>query len=70
MGALNPFLAVAPNAQPLCGAIGALVSITDLADEPPRALANGEVLDIGGARDGCLAIAFFRRSAAAHCLHE
>jgi flavorubredoxin len=50
MGALNPFLAIAPNAQPLCSAIGALVSVTDLADKPPRALANGEVLDIGGAR--------------------
>lgn len=49
-GALNNFLAAAPNAQPLCGRIGALVSATDFADKPPRALKDGGTLDIGGAR--------------------
>jgi flavorubredoxin len=49
-GALNNFLAVAPNAQPLCGRIGAMVSTTDYADKPPRAMRDGETLDIGGAR--------------------
>ncbi len=49
-GALNNFLAVAPNARPLCGRIGAMVSATDYADKPPRALKDGETLDIGGAR--------------------
>lgn len=49
-GALNEFLAIAPNAQPLCGRIGAMVSIGDVANKPPRALADGETLDVGGAR--------------------
>src|SRR5438270_705619 len=34
-GALNEFLAVAPNAVPLTGAVASLVSIHDLADKPP-----------------------------------
>ena len=46
-GALNDFLAAAPNAEPLCGEIAAMVSIGDLADRPPRALADGETLDLG-----------------------
>jgi len=49
-GALNHFLALAPAAQPVCGRIGAMVSIGDIADRAPRALADGEALDIGGAR--------------------
>lgn len=49
-GALNDFLAIAPNAAPLCGRIGAMVSIGDFATRPPRALADGEALDVGGAR--------------------
>jgi len=49
-GALNDFLAIAPNAAPLCGRIGAMVSIGDFAARPPRALADGETLDVGGAR--------------------
>jgi len=46
-GALNEWLAVAPHAQPLCGAVAAMVSIEDLADRPPRALADGEALSLG-----------------------
>jgi flavorubredoxin len=49
-GALNEFIAIAPNARPVCGRIGAMVSVGDVANAPPRALADGEVLDIGGAR--------------------
>jgi flavorubredoxin len=49
-GAMNEFLAIAPNAAPLCGRIGAMVNMFDIADKPPRALADGETLDIGGAR--------------------
>ena len=48
-GALNQFLAIAPNAAPLCGRIGAMVN-GDARDRPPRALADGETLDVGGAR--------------------
>ncbi len=46
-GALNEWLAVAPRAAPLCGRIAAMVSIEDLADRPPRVLADGEALSIG-----------------------
>lgn len=46
-GALNQWLAVAPHAVPLCGTIAATVSISDLADRPPRALADGETLCLG-----------------------
>jgi flavorubredoxin len=46
-GALNDWLAVAPQASPLCGTVAALVSVADLADRPPRALADGERLSLG-----------------------
>ena len=46
-GSLNDWLAVAPNAAPLCSSIAAMVSIGDLADRPPRALADGETLVLG-----------------------
>ncbi len=46
-GSLNEWLAAAPHASPLCGTVAALVSIDDLADRPPRALADGEVLSLG-----------------------
>ncbi|WP_280156266.1 MBL fold metallo-hydrolase [Piscinibacter sp. XHJ-5] len=46
-GALNDLLAAAPQAVPLCGRIAALVSIGDLADRPPRVLADGETLSLG-----------------------
>ena len=48
-GAVNEFLAVAPHAQVAHGELGCLVSLNDLCDRPPRPLADGEVLDIGGA---------------------
>jgi flavorubredoxin len=46
-GALNSFLAVAPDAVPICSQIAAMVSIGDFADRPPRALADGEDLSLG-----------------------
>lgn len=46
-GSLNPWLAAAPQSVPLCGTVAAMVSITDLADRPPRALADGELLTLG-----------------------
>ncbi|HEY6513830.1 MAG TPA: MBL fold metallo-hydrolase [Burkholderiaceae bacterium] len=46
-GSLNPLLALAPAAVPLCGQIAAMVSIGDQADRPPRALADGEQLALG-----------------------
>ncbi|GEO16376.1 MBL fold metallo-hydrolase [Microvirga aerophila] len=49
-GAMNEWLAVAPNAQVAHGVTGCSVSLNDMADRPPRVLANGEVIDIGGKR--------------------
>ena len=46
-GSLNEWLAAAPQAAPLCGAIAAIVSISDLADRPPRALTDGETFSLG-----------------------
>ncbi|HJQ46144.1 MAG TPA: hypothetical protein VJ870_07460 [Amycolatopsis sp.] len=50
MGAMNSWLAAAPTAEVVQGTTGVLVSVTDLADRPPRALRSGEVLDLGGRR--------------------
>lgn len=46
-GSLNEWLAAAPQSAPLCGSIAAMVSINDLADRAPRAMADGEVLSLG-----------------------
>jgi flavorubredoxin len=46
-GALNEWLAAAPESRPLCGQVAALVSIGDLADRAPQALADGETLSLG-----------------------
>ncbi|HEX2531322.1 MAG TPA: MBL fold metallo-hydrolase, partial [Burkholderiaceae bacterium] len=46
-GSLNEWLAAAPRSVPLCGTVAAMVSITDLADRPPRPLADGERLSLG-----------------------
>jgi flavorubredoxin len=46
-GSLNEWLAAAPQSVPLCGTVAAIVSIGDLADRPPRALADGEKLSLG-----------------------
>jgi flavorubredoxin len=46
-GSLNEWLAAAPESSPLCGTVAALVSISDIADRPPRALADGETLSLG-----------------------
>jgi flavorubredoxin len=49
-GAMNEWLTVAPNAQVAHGMTGCSVSLNDMADRPPRVLANGEVIDLGGKR--------------------
>lgn len=46
-GSLNSFLAVAPQAVPVCSRIAAMVSIEDFADRAPKALADGEELALG-----------------------
>lgn len=46
-GSLNDWLRAAPQSVPLCGSVAALVSISDLADRAPRALADGETVSLG-----------------------
>jgi flavorubredoxin len=46
-GSLNEWLALAPAAQPLCSTTAAMVSVSDVADREPRALADGETLSTG-----------------------
>lgn len=46
-GSLNEWLTVAPQSMPLCGTIAAMVSIEDIADRAPRAIADGEVISLG-----------------------
>jgi flavorubredoxin len=49
-GAMNMWLAAAPQSQVAYGALGCDISLNDMCDRPPRALAEGEVLDLGGKR--------------------
>ncbi|MCU1492284.1 MAG: fold metallo-hydrolase [Acidimicrobiaceae bacterium] len=47
-GAMNQWLAAAPQAQVAHTVVGCMTSIADLADRPPRPLQDGQVLDLGG----------------------
>jgi flavorubredoxin len=49
-GAMNQFLAAAPQAQVVHGGLAVSISLADLADRPPRPMADDEVLDTGGHR--------------------
>jgi flavorubredoxin len=46
-GALNEFLAAAPNAAPLCGMLAARISVSDVADRAPRPMEDDECLSLG-----------------------
>ena len=46
-GALNDWLRVAPNAEPVCSVVGALVSVNDFSARPARQMADSEVLETG-----------------------
>ena len=51
-GSVNDFLEVAPHAQVAHGALGVMLSLNDHLTRPPRAMEDGETLDIGGATSG------------------
>ena len=51
-GAMNDFLAAAPEAQVAHGVMGCMVSLNDMADRPPRPLSDAEVLELGTGPDG------------------
>ena len=46
-GALNDWLQVAPEAEPVCSIVGAIVSVNDFAARPAHSMADGEVLVTG-----------------------
>jgi len=46
-GSLNEWLAIAPNAEPVCSFVGAEVSINDFASRPARGLTDGETFSTG-----------------------
>ncbi len=48
-GSVNDFLQVAPNAQVAHGALGVMLSLNDHCVRPPRPMAEGEAIDLGGA---------------------
>jgi flavorubredoxin len=49
-GSMNQWLAAAPSSEVAHGMTACMVQLNDLADRSPRALADGEVLDLGGKR--------------------
>jgi len=49
-GAMNEWLAVAPQATPAHGQTGCMVSLNDFADRTPRVLQDGETVDLGGGK--------------------
>jgi len=49
-GSMNLWLSAAPRASLVHGQIASMVSLNDLADRAPRILADGETLDLGGAK--------------------
>lgn len=49
-GALEEWMAAAPDATVTHGAIGCAIWLNDQAPRPPRALADGDALDLGGRR--------------------
>jgi flavorubredoxin len=49
-GSANQWLAAAPNSQVAFGALGCDISLNDMCDRPPRALEEGEVIDLGSHR--------------------
>jgi flavorubredoxin len=46
-GALNEWLALAPEAQPVCTLVGKLVTVDDFSNRPARGMSPGDVLATG-----------------------
>ena len=67
---MNQWLAASPRAQVVHGQLACDVSLNDLADRLPRALADDEVLDIGGKRMRFLATPHVPHGWEAGVFHE
>lgn len=69
-GALNEWLAAAPQATAAQGRFGCAIWLNDQAPRPPRALADNEVLDLGGKRVRHLATPHVPHAVDASLLYE
>jgi flavorubredoxin len=49
-GSLNAWLDLAPEAEVVHGRTGSFLCLSDMASRPPHPLADGEVVDLGGAQ--------------------
>ncbi len=61
-GSLNEWLEAAPDAEPVCSLVGAMVSVNDFAVRPARAMADDEILETGQNR-----FRFLRTPHVPHC---
>lgn len=52
-GALNEWLKVCPQAQPICGEVGALVNLSDFSSRQPRGLKKDEIISTGNYKFRC-----------------
>ena len=69
-GAMNEFLAAAPQAQVIGSHLANIVSLFDLCDRPPHSMGDGEVLDLGGKRVRMLETPHVPHGWDAHLLYE
>jgi flavorubredoxin len=69
-GAMNLFLAVAPNAQVAHTAMGCMVSINDLSDRPPAPIAPDGTYDLGARRIRSIDTPHLPHGWDAHVIHE
>jgi flavorubredoxin len=69
-GAMNLWLAAAPEARIVYTPLGCDISVNDMADRPPRVLAEGEVLDLGGKRIRLIATPHVPHGWEAQALYE
>jgi flavorubredoxin len=69
-GAMNLFLAAAPNARVAHTTVGCMVSIDDLADRPPVPLGPDESVDLGGRRIRSIDTPHVPHGWDAHVLYE
>lgn len=69
-GAMNQFLAAAPNAQVVGSHLANIVSLFDLCDRPPHSLGDGEVLHLGGKQVRMLDTPHVPHGWDAHLLYE
>lgn len=68
-GSLNEWLTLAPRAEALCSAVGALVFVNDGAVRPARGLAHDETIKIGKHMLRFKATPIFRPAGQLHAVH-